>query len=296
MAVQRFMALHKPYFPIKSRQLIRPSQLEFVGLVDAQRRDRFGTCAQWLDMEQVQEVQVWDHHVDQTSDIVGAEVHMHIENVGSVTTLIVERLQQAGVGVTDKEATLFALGIHADTGSLVYECTTPRDAAALSFCLQHGASQKAIMQVGLTPVPPLRAKNAPAGVMNVVCTDWTRCAVCSEFGHIRLITFSLGVAVLARAHVDGPAGRTQSRDAAAAQARVRGHHSHVGTRRMRPVPPRHPLRCHDGVGHEGPHPVAVHGRLTSSSKHCIEWIQQVPYSDPTPSEGGSDAESVKACS
>lgn len=45
MAVQRFMALHKPYFPIKAQQLIRPSQLEFVGLVDAQRRDRFGTCA-----------------------------------------------------------------------------------------------------------------------------------------------------------------------------------------------------------------------------------------------------------
>jgi hypothetical protein len=45
MAVQRFMALHKPYLPIKAQQLIRPSQLEFVGLVDAQRRDRFGPCA-----------------------------------------------------------------------------------------------------------------------------------------------------------------------------------------------------------------------------------------------------------
>ena len=55
-------------------------------------------------------------------------------------------LRVCGGRQTDKEATLFALGIHSDTGSLVYECTTPRDAAALHFCLQHGASQKAIMQ------------------------------------------------------------------------------------------------------------------------------------------------------
>lgn len=43
----------------------------------------------------------------------------------------------------DKLATLLALGIHSDTGSLVFECTTPRDAAALHHCLLSGASQKA---------------------------------------------------------------------------------------------------------------------------------------------------------
>jgi nanoRNase/pAp phosphatase (c-di-AMP/oligoRNAs hydrolase) len=45
----------------------------------------------------VQQIQVFDHHVDQTSDIVDAEVI--VEAVGSVTTLIVERLMLAGVAV-----------------------------------------------------------------------------------------------------------------------------------------------------------------------------------------------------
>lgn len=67
------------------------------GADDGEGLPTYGT--QWLDMEQVQQVQLWDHHVDQTSDIVGAEVEVHIEEVGSVTTLIVEKLQQADVSV-----------------------------------------------------------------------------------------------------------------------------------------------------------------------------------------------------
>jgi nanoRNase/pAp phosphatase (c-di-AMP/oligoRNAs hydrolase) len=67
------------------------------GADDGEGLPTYGT--QWLDLEQLQQVQLWDHHVDQTSDIVGANVEVHIEAVGSVTTLIVEKLQQAGVGV-----------------------------------------------------------------------------------------------------------------------------------------------------------------------------------------------------
>lgn len=39
-----------------------------------------------------------------------------MQDVGSTTTLVVEMLKAADVPITDAEATLFAIGIHADTG------------------------------------------------------------------------------------------------------------------------------------------------------------------------------------
>jgi hypothetical protein len=60
-------------------------------------------------------------------------------NVGSVSTMIVERLMD-GV-LSDVEATFLAPQIHADTGSLCFESTTPRDANALAWLMDQGASQ-----------------------------------------------------------------------------------------------------------------------------------------------------------
>lgn len=39
-----------------------------------------------------------------------------MQDVGSTTTIVVEMLKAANVPITDAEATLFAIGIHADTG------------------------------------------------------------------------------------------------------------------------------------------------------------------------------------
>jgi hypothetical protein len=61
------------------------------------------------------------------SVIVGnRKVPQKSANVGSVSTLIVERLMDDVL--SDVEATFLALQTHADTGSLCFESTTPRDA------------------------------------------------------------------------------------------------------------------------------------------------------------------------
>ncbi len=46
--------------------------------------------------------------------------------------------------MTPLEATVFALGIHEDTGSLTYPTATQRDAEALAWCLRHGARQEMV--------------------------------------------------------------------------------------------------------------------------------------------------------
>ncbi len=61
------------------------------------------------------------------------------DKVGSVSTLLVERLMPNGL--SDAEATFLALRIHPDTGLLCYESTTPRDAKALAWLMDQGACQ-----------------------------------------------------------------------------------------------------------------------------------------------------------
>lgn len=145
-SVQRFLALHKHLFPIRSLKSLPEdlSGLNRLGLVDAQRRDRIGPAEPLL--EHATRITVVDHHLDSESDIPATDYVL--DKVGSVSTLIVERLQEAQLhdGLTEAEATLLALGIHADTGSLCFDSTTPRDAKALAWVMEQGASQAAIAE------------------------------------------------------------------------------------------------------------------------------------------------------
>ena len=160
--VQRFLSLHKHLFPIRSMKSLPgfsdselkkgknnnmgdPSEgLQRVGLVDAQRRDRLGPADVLLPHAKLG-VTIVDHHVDAESDISEANNYI-VENVGSVSTMIAERLKRKDVEMTEAEATILALGIHSDTGSLVYDSTTPKDASMLGWAMEMGASQAAIAE------------------------------------------------------------------------------------------------------------------------------------------------------
>lgn len=149
-SVQRFLALHEHLFPIKSLKSLTEksslhdlSNLNRVGLVDAQKRDRIGPAEPLLSY--ARHVTIVDHHVDAESDIHEANDFV-IDNVGAVSTMITERLRDAGVAISEAEATLLALGIHSDTGSLCYDSTTARDAIALAYTMEQGASQAAIAE------------------------------------------------------------------------------------------------------------------------------------------------------
>ena len=144
-SVTKFLALHKHLFPIRSlRSLPKDlSNLHRVGLVDAQRRERIGPAEPLL--HHADRVTIVDHHVEGDSDITEATDYI-VEPVGSVSALVAEQLKKAGLELSEAEATLLALGIHADTGSLCFDSTTPRDAQALAWTMEQGASQAAIAE------------------------------------------------------------------------------------------------------------------------------------------------------
>jgi tRNA nucleotidyltransferase (CCA-adding enzyme) len=74
--------------------------------------------------------------------------------VGATTTLMVEELQKRRISLTSAQATVMALGIHVDTGSLTYDQSTPRDGLALAWLMEQGASLSVISTYrdpGLSP-------------------------------------------------------------------------------------------------------------------------------------------------
>ncbi|MUL38835.1 CBS domain-containing protein [Gloeocapsopsis dulcis] len=141
-AVRDFLALHRDEYPLIERRAVHPEQIRSLVIVDTQKRDRLGKAAEWIDLPQLEAIHVYDHHVDISTDIPATQTQ--IAAVGAATTLVVEELQQHNVSLNSIEATVMALGIHVDTGSLTFAQATARDAIALSWLMQQGANLRVI--------------------------------------------------------------------------------------------------------------------------------------------------------
>jgi len=150
--VRDFLALHRDEYPLIERRSVNPQKIRSITVVDTQYRDRLGKAAEWLDLPNVKEIVVYDHHLGQEGDIPATR--SHIAPVGACTTLMVEQVQQQQTSLTPAQATVMALGIHVDTGSLTYDLSTARDALALAWLMQQGASLPVISTYrdpGLSP-------------------------------------------------------------------------------------------------------------------------------------------------
>lgn len=135
--VEEFMALHKDALAVTSLRDIDLNKVRLVVLVDTKNPRRLGKLAEVLNRPGV-EVHIYDHHPWAEGDVRGTvEV---VEAVGATVTLLVEKIREQGLPLNPLEATILALGIYGDTGSLVFTNTTPRDLAAAAFLLEKGAN------------------------------------------------------------------------------------------------------------------------------------------------------------
>lgn len=152
-AVRDFLALHRDEYSLIERRSVHPQRIRSLTVVDTQQRDRLGKAAEWLDLPHLSEIVVYDHHCEIPLDIPATR--SQIEPVGATTTLIVEQLRdrfsqshsdQKDPILNPAEATVMALGIHVDTGSLTFDHATARDAAALAWLMEQGASLSVIAE------------------------------------------------------------------------------------------------------------------------------------------------------
>lgn len=134
--VREFMALHKDTFNIVLAKDIPFKDVTRLILVDNKNASRIGDAKAVLDNDNI-EIFIFDHHPNSEDDIRGKlEV---VEHIGSTTTLLVELIREKGLEISSLEATVFAMGIYEDTGSLTFSTTTARDAEAVAYLLEKGA-------------------------------------------------------------------------------------------------------------------------------------------------------------
>ena len=134
--VREFLSLHSNVIRFYTEKEVDFEKAEKIVLTDIQSFKRAGMLEKKLRRKDLPLI-IYDHHFTTVPSIKNAE--LHIENVGATTTLLVERIKERNINITPAEATLFALGIHEDTGSLTFKNTNSRDASALAWLYEKGA-------------------------------------------------------------------------------------------------------------------------------------------------------------
>ncbi|NTW04587.1 MAG: CBS domain-containing protein [Peptococcaceae bacterium] len=135
--VEEFISLHKNIFNIYRYKNIDKTKIDRIILLDTKNPQRTGSFKSLFSKPEI-DVHIFDHHPWAEGDARGSvEV---VEMVGSTTTLMLEKLIKKHLKITPLEATVLALGIYSDTGSLLFPNTTPRDIKAAAYLLDRGAN------------------------------------------------------------------------------------------------------------------------------------------------------------
>jgi tRNA nucleotidyltransferase (CCA-adding enzyme) len=130
--VAEFIMLYQNGLPFVRWRDFRPKNVSQIIMVDTQRAPSLRNA------KTKTPVHIIDHHPPMGE----LEPHqtIQVELLGATTTLLVESIQREGITLNSLEATLLALGIYEDTGSLTYRTTTPRDARAAAWLLEQNAA------------------------------------------------------------------------------------------------------------------------------------------------------------
>lgn len=130
--VRAYLNLYGSELPLHEVRDLPNEPIETVTLVDTQ------SLVTLKGMSKHTRVRVIDHHQPRAD--LPPEWQVTIERVGACTTLLVEALRERLEPLNSHLATLLLLGIYEDTGSLTYNNTTARDAHAVAYLLEQGAS------------------------------------------------------------------------------------------------------------------------------------------------------------
>ncbi len=119
------------------------SQVTRLIVVDTRQASRIGPFAECLKNPGL-ELLLYDHHPDTAEDLHGSvEV---VRQVGSTTTILTGLIRQQKLPLSTEDATLMAMGIYEDTGSFLFDTTTPADHEAAAWLVAQGANLNIVSQ------------------------------------------------------------------------------------------------------------------------------------------------------
>lgn len=148
--VREFYRLHADELDVVEAGRLDVDRIERLIVVEALQPERLGELEAVARRPGV-DVLAFDHHAGEATDWIRPE-NLVVSDDGALTTTLVGVLAERELPVSPLEATVFALGIHEDTGSLTYPGVTRRDADALAWCLRHGAQQDVVARYLHTPL------------------------------------------------------------------------------------------------------------------------------------------------
>ena len=120
------------------------SQVGRLVVVDTRQPGRLGDVKEVLKNPGL-DIHLYDHHPDAPGDLKGnVEV---VEPVGATVTLLTEIINDCDLKLLPEEATMMAVGLYEDTGSLTFGSTTTRDYMAAAELLEHGADLNVVSQL-----------------------------------------------------------------------------------------------------------------------------------------------------
>jgi len=143
-----FIARHPDCLPhfTRAKEIDLKSVTRLI-IVDCQQAARIGRFAEIIERPGL-EIHIYDHHpvTEESIRSSGGSVAA----VGSASTLLAGLLLERGVSLTAEEATLIMLGIHEDTGRLLFASATPDDYRVAGWLLEQGARLNLVTEA-LTP-------------------------------------------------------------------------------------------------------------------------------------------------
>ena len=153
-SVRNFLAEHDQ--SISRPKDVPLEQVHRLILVDVQEPERIGPLKVLSERKDLH-VHIFDHHGQGEGSERSAwpsVAERHIEPVGATVTLLIERLNARQVALTADEATVLAIGLYEETGSLAYPSTTPRDLEAAACVLRAGADLNRVAETLRHPLDP----------------------------------------------------------------------------------------------------------------------------------------------
>ncbi len=139
--VRKFLLIYENALNISSMRQIDMERITKLIIVDTRQRDRIGQFESILDKENLMTI-IYDHHPSSDNDITGKV--SKIEQVGATTTILLKDIIKNNIIISPLEATLFALGIYEDTGSLAFSTTTKEDIDVLSHLFSIGVNLRTV--------------------------------------------------------------------------------------------------------------------------------------------------------
>lgn len=148
--VKKFLSIYGDIIEVTPLKNIKMQDITKLIIVDTRIKRRIGSFANILKKRDL-EIHIYDHHPSTADDIKG-NLNI-IEEVGATTTILLKKIKKMNLEITPIEATLFALGIYEDTGSLTFSTTTAEDINGISYLFSKGIKLKVVanfMNIGLS--------------------------------------------------------------------------------------------------------------------------------------------------